>query len=119
AGATAGLVLSSAVFIPLNLLPQEFMLSIGWRIPFLLSIVVTVITIYMRARLQEPEIFEEAKENDETVKVPVFHLVKHYPLQMLRVAGLALFLLMVGPSAPSPWRTARRSQESPAARCSR
>ncbi|WP_436326865.1 MFS transporter [Brevibacterium sp. FAM 27836] len=96
AGATAGLVLSSAVFIPLNMLPQEFMLSFGWRIPFLLSIVVTVITIYMRARLQEPEIFEEAKENDETVKVPLFHLVKHYPLQMIRVAGMALFLLMVG-----------------------
>src|SRR5699024_9716381 len=96
AGATAGLVLSSAVFIPLNMLSQGFMLSVGWRIPFLLSIVVTVITIYMRSRLQEPEIFEEAKENDETVKVPLVHLVKHYPLQMIRVAGMALFLLMVG-----------------------
>lgn len=96
AGATAGLVLSSAIFIPLNLLPREFMLGIGWRIPFLLSILVTIVTIFMRARLQEPEVFEEAKELDETVKVPLFHLVANYPLQMIRVAGMALFLLMVG-----------------------
>lgn len=96
AGATAGLVLSSAIFIPLNLLPREFMLDIGWRIPFLLSILVTIVTIFMRARLQEPEVFEEAKELDETVKVPLFHLVANYPLQMIRVAGMALFLLMVG-----------------------
>lgn len=96
AGATAGLVLSSAIFIPLNLLPRDFMLSFGWRIPFLLSILVTVVTVYMRARLREPEVFEEVKEQDETVKVPLFYLLKNYPLQMLRVAGMALFLLMVG-----------------------
>ncbi|MFF8894827.1 MFS transporter [Brevibacterium casei] len=96
AGATAGLVLSSAVFIPLNLLPEEFVMSFGWRIPFLLSIIVTIVTVYMRARLREPEVFEEAKEHDETVKVPLLHLLRNYPLQMLRVAGMALFLLMVG-----------------------
>lgn len=96
AGATAGLVLSSAIFIPLNMLPEEFMLSFGWRIPFLLSILVTIVTVFMRRRLKEPEIFEEAQENDETVKVPLFYLLKNYPLTMLRVAGMALFLLMVG-----------------------
>ncbi|WP_125100565.1 MFS transporter [Leucobacter chromiireducens] len=96
AGATAGLVLSSAIFIPLNLLPEEFMLSFGWRIPFLLSIVVTVVTVFMRRRLKEPEVFEEAQAQEQTVKVPLFHLVKNYPLTMLRIAGMALFLLMVG-----------------------
>ncbi len=96
AGATAGLVLSSAVFIPLNLLPQEFMLSFGWRIPFLASILVTVVTVYMRSKLKEPEVFEETKEHHETVKFPLVYLVANFPLQMLRVAGMALFLLMVG-----------------------
>lgn len=96
AGATAGLVLSSAIFIPLNMMPKDFVLDFGWRIPFLLSILVTVVTIYMRSRLQEPEVFEETKEKDQTVKIPLFHLVKNYPLQMIRVAGMALFLLMVG-----------------------
>lgn len=96
AGATAGLVLSSAIFIPLNMLPQEFMLSFGWRIPFLLSILVTVVTVFMRSRLKEPEVFEEAQEQEKTVKVPLFYLLKNYPLTMLRVAGMALFLLMVG-----------------------
>ncbi|MCI9888521.1 MHS family MFS transporter [Micrococcales bacterium 31B] len=96
AGATAGLVLSSAIFIPLNMLPEEFMLSFGWRIPFLLSIVVTVVTVFMRRRLKEPEVFEEAKEHHEIVKVPIAFLVKNYPTQMLRIAGMALFLLMVG-----------------------
>lgn len=95
AGASMGLVLSSAIFIPLNLIPGDFMLDFGWRIPFLLSILVTVVTVFMRARLQEPEVFEEAKEQ-ETVKVPLFFLLKHYPLQMIRIAGMALFILMVG-----------------------
>lgn len=96
AGATAGLVLSSAIFIPLNLIPGTFMIDFGWRIPFLLSILVTVVTVFMRARLHEPEVFEDKKEQHETVKFPLFYLLKSYPLQMLRVAGMALFLLMVG-----------------------
>lgn len=96
AGATAGLVLSSAIFIPLNMIPGDFMIDFGWRIPFLLSILVTVVTVFMRARLQEPEVFEEAKEHDDTVKVPLLYLLKNYPLQMLRIAGMALFILMVG-----------------------
>lgn len=96
AGATAGLVLSSAIFIPLNLLSKDFMLEYGWRIPFLLSILVTVVTVYMRRRLKEPEAFEEVKEHDEVVKVPLLRLVTKFPLAMLRVAGMALFLLMVG-----------------------
>lgn len=96
AGATAGLVLSSAIFIPLNLIPGDFMMDFGWRIPFLLSILVTVVTVYMRSRLQEPEVFEEAKDHHQTVKVPLLHLLKHYPMSMIRIAGMALFILMVG-----------------------
>lgn len=96
AGATAGLVLSSAIFIPLNLIPGTFMIDFGWRIPFLLSILVTVVTVFMRARLQEPEVFEETKEHHETVKVPLFYLIRNFPGAMVRVAGMAVFLLMVG-----------------------
>ncbi|MXN17587.1 MFS transporter [Pseudooceanicola sp. GBMRC 2024] len=62
AGTQGGQVLATAVFLPLFALPDDQLLSWGWRIPFLLSIVVMAIAWWIRRSLPEPDAFEEERE---------------------------------------------------------
>lgn len=94
AGITFGIVISSAVFIPIQMLPEEAIMSWGWRIPFLLSAVVTIIALILRRTLDEPEVFAEAKAKDEVVKVPVVELVKSHPKSLVLVTGMSLFTMV-------------------------
>lgn len=94
AGITFGIVLSSAVFIPIALLPQEAQMSWGWRVPFLLSLIVTAVALLLRRTLDEPEVFEETKSNNLVVKVPVFELLRRYPKALILVTGMSLFTMV-------------------------
>ena len=42
-GAVAGIMLASLAFLAVSLLPQEDLLSWGWRLPFLASILVVAV----------------------------------------------------------------------------
>src|SRR5215207_6653415 len=50
-GISLGFVLSTAVFAAVSALPEEQFLSWGWRVPFLLSIVLVGVGMYIRLRL--------------------------------------------------------------------
>lgn len=54
-GCALGNVLAGLVFMPFLALPEEQLMSWGWRIPFLLSAVVLGIAYYIRTELEEPE----------------------------------------------------------------
>jgi MFS family permease len=49
-GTQAGLILATAVFLPVAQLPEEQLLSWGWRIPFLLSAVIVIIGFIIRQK---------------------------------------------------------------------
>ena len=93
-GVTFGIVLSSAVFIPIALLPQEAQMSWGWRIPFLLSLVVTTVALILRRTLDEPEVFTDTKQLNLVVKVPALELFRRYPKALLLVTGMSLFTMV-------------------------
>src|ERR1700682_2936089 len=58
--ATLGLFLTLAVIMILRLsMPPDSLRSWGWRIPFLLSVILVGIAIYIRLNLQETPIFAE------------------------------------------------------------
>ncbi|MEV4900685.1 MFS transporter [Citricoccus sp. NPDC055426] len=42
-----------------------------WRLPFLLSIVMVAVGLYVRLKLQETPVFQRAVDNDERVKAPL------------------------------------------------
>jgi MFS family permease len=60
--ATLGLLLALAVIgiTRVTLSPEDFT-NFGWRIPFLLSIILVVLALYVRLRLQETPLFTELK----------------------------------------------------------
>lgn len=70
-GVGAGMLLATLVMIPVAAMPDEILFTWGWRLPFLASIVVLFIAYFVRRTLEEPEVFEEVKEADETAKLPL------------------------------------------------
>jgi len=89
-GTQAGLILATAVFLPVARLPEEALLSWGWRIPFWLSVVVVIIGYWIRRSLDETPVFKEEVEHKEVAKMPLAVLFRDYPLDILRVVLCAL-----------------------------
>ncbi len=67
--------------------PAEF-LAWGWRIPFLLSVVLIGIGLWVRASLEETPVFEAALEASEAHAAPVLETLKRKPWQVVLGGGL-------------------------------
>lgn len=93
-GIMFGIVISSLVFIPVAALPEDQLLSWGWRIPFWLSIVVTAVAWFLRRSLHEPEVFAEVQEHEGTAKAPVVELFRDHWATVLRIAVCATFAMV-------------------------
>lgn len=94
AGYAAGNVLASLVFIPVALLPEEQMLSWGWRVPFLLSLVVLGVAYFVRTHLDETPVFKEAQEEELVEGLPAGRVIRHQWKDILRVMVSMMFSLM-------------------------
>jgi len=51
----------------------------GWRIPFLVSAILLVFSVYIRLRLNESPIFQKMKEEGKSSKAPLTESFLHYP----------------------------------------
>lgn len=93
-GVCGGFVLSSLAFYLVQLLPQEEVMSWAWRIPFLLSLFIFLVGIYIRRNIQENAEFVARKaENDsknEAHHLPVLSAFKNHPRAILQAIGLRL-----------------------------
>jgi metabolite-proton symporter len=89
-GVTIGNLLAAGVFAAFSALPREQFMSWGWRVPFLLSIVLVLVGFYIRARVTETPVFREAIAKRRTLRMPVVEVVRHYPRQILVVIGARL-----------------------------
>jgi MFS family permease len=90
-GVQAGQILAAAVFLPLSYaLPNEAFMSWGWRVPFLLSVLVLVAGYIIRREVDETPAFAEEQAHGGAPKTPVIEaLTNHWP-DMLRVVCMAL-----------------------------
>jgi MFS transporter, MHS family, shikimate and dehydroshikimate transport protein len=78
-GAPAGLVLSTAIFTVFASLPEPQFLSWGWRAPFLLSLALVVVGLYIRLRISETPIFSHVKETHTEASAPIIEVLRTYP----------------------------------------
>jgi MFS family permease len=90
-GVQAGQILAAAVFLPLAYaLPSDQFMSWGWRVPFLLSVVVLIAGYIIRREVEETPAFTQEGAHGEVPKAPVVEaLTNHWP-DMLRVICMAL-----------------------------
>jgi MFS family permease len=98
-GIWAGYILASLVFIPISQLPQDALLSWGWRIPFWSSLIIVIVAFLIRRTLEEPEAFVREKREDRVATLPAKELFRTHRLDVLRVAVCAL---LVVPSSTVP-----------------
>ena len=88
-GFPIGLVAASTVFSIVSTLPDGDFKAWGWRIPFLISILLVGLGIFVRARIPETPVFEAMKRGGEVVRSPLAEIVKS-PRNFLIAVGLKI-----------------------------
>lgn len=89
-GVSIGLLVSTGALALVTTLPQQQLLTWGWRIPFLLSALIVVVGLYMRFRILETPVFEELKKSQEVIKVPFKELWRYSKRSLLACWGARL-----------------------------
>lgn len=92
-GVPIGLVLSSLLFsLASTSFSKPDFLSFGWRIPFLLSIILVVVGLFIRLSITETPAFEELKEAQGIARMPVIDVVRKWSsLKNVLLAAGAFF----------------------------
>jgi metabolite-proton symporter len=99
-GAPIGLVLSGGTFLLLtNSMSAKDFLEYGWRIPFIASSLLVLVGFYIRLKITETTAFENAKKEQEEVKLPFLTLLQLYRKELLfgtfaAVTTFVVFYLM-------------------------
>jgi metabolite-proton symporter len=87
-GPAVGFLLSSGLFLILtSSLSEAQFASWGWRVPFLISIVLVAIGLYVRVTISETPVFRRAMETETRARVPFLDMVRTYPLVLLLSSG--------------------------------
>ena len=89
-GVPAGLLLSSLAFVLLSRLPEDQFLSWGWRLPFLLSIVLVGVGLVIRLRILETPAFLKVKESGAESRLPIVDLLRTHRREVLLAIGARL-----------------------------
>ena len=89
-GSAVGGLLSTGMFLLMQQLPEDDFLAWGWRVPFLISIVLVFVGLFIRLRIMESPVFAKIKEARRVVKMPVVELLRSDARNVLLAAGLYL-----------------------------
>ncbi len=89
-GVSGGFVLSAFAFYLVQKLPEEDLMSWGWRVPFLLSILIFLVGVYIRKNIRESKAFSQAKPETKHEKIPLMVLIREHPKSLLQAIALRL-----------------------------
>nr|WP_318289727.1 MFS transporter [Paraburkholderia sp. BL8N3] len=88
-GVPAGTLIANLVFLLSNaVLADGALLAWGWRIPFLVSVLLVFVGLYVRLNTSETPTFRKVKDADAQVKVPLAELLSKHWKQVL-LGGIA------------------------------
>ena len=73
-GSAVGGLMSTGMFLLMQRLSGDAFISWGWRVPFLFSIVLVLVGLFIRLRIAESPVFAQVKETRQVVKMPVVEL---------------------------------------------
>ncbi|GAB5500132.1 MAG: MFS transporter [Pseudohongiellaceae bacterium] len=114
AGAPVGVILANLAFIAISAsVSEDFFMTWGWRIPFLASVVLIAISMYIQLHMEDTEAFQELQaaklkkqmENKATLtpvrRSPVLEALAKYPKRIALAAGAFLsiqvtFYILIG-----------------------
>lgn len=82
-GVPAGLILAQLVFVAVGVLDDEQFASWGWRLPFLFSIVLVGIGLFIRLRIEESPVFTALRDENVRARVPMVDVLRERPRELL------------------------------------
>lgn len=87
-GSAVGMILATATMAVMTLLPNDIFLTWGWRIPFVASLVLVVLGLWIRIGLEETPDFSETKKQGNISNLPISDTLKHHWKDVLLTAGV-------------------------------
>jgi MFS transporter, MHS family, shikimate and dehydroshikimate transport protein len=89
-GYPIGNLSATGVLAALSQLPEGEFLAWGWRIPFLISIFLVAVGLYIRMQLDETPAFRKVEADRATSRMPVVEVVTKHPRAFFTAVGLKL-----------------------------
>lgn len=83
-GGPAGAVLATLAVSAVSVLPGDQFLSWGWRLPFLISIVLIAIGLVIRLKVAESPLFLALENKAEEKKIPLMEVLTRYPMSVVK-----------------------------------
>ncbi len=113
AGAPVGVILANTAFIlTISVASEDFFMEWGWRIPFLASVVLIAISMYIQLHMEDTEAFKQLEERKtrlntgsisqtEVRRSPIIEAMIKYPKRIILAAGAFLsvqvtFYILIG-----------------------
>jgi MFS family permease len=94
-GVPAGLFLANAAVLAFSAMSGEQFLSWGWRVPFLLSILLVAVGLYIRLGILETPVFARLVAENKVEKAPMIEVFRRHPKEIFFTA-----LARMGEQAP-------------------
>ncbi len=94
-GVPAGLFLSNLAVLALSAISGSQFLTWGWRIPFLFSIVLVALGLYIRLGIEETPVFVRLVAERRIERTPVLEVIRRQPREIILTA-----LCRMGEQAP-------------------
>ncbi|MBK6007949.1 MHS family MFS transporter [Ramlibacter ginsenosidimutans] len=92
-GNVVGLFISTLVFA---VLPKDQLLQGGWRLPFLASIVILLVGIVIRSKVEETPVFEAMKKSEQPARMPVLEVLRHHKRAVFLAMGMRTGEIVLG-----------------------
>ena len=94
-GVPAGLFLSNLAVLAFSAISGDQFLEWGWRVPFLLSLVLVALGLYIRLGILETPVFTRLVAENKIERAPVLEVIKRQPTEIVLTA-----LCRMGEQAP-------------------
>ncbi|WP_166020911.1 MFS transporter [Streptomyces chilikensis] len=96
AGAPCGMAVSTVVMsVTASAVGEEAFVAWGWRIPFLLSVVLLALGLFVRLRVTETPVFASAAAEEAPRRAPLWDVLRNHPRVLLLGVGVGLSAFVV------------------------
>jgi metabolite-proton symporter len=85
-GVPCGLFVANLAVLAFSQMSGEQFLAWGWRIPFLLSLILVAVGLYIRLGIQETPVFAKLLAERRIERAPILEVIKRQPRQILQSA---------------------------------
>jgi len=89
-GTQVGNALAAGAFLAVGLLGKDAMLAWAWRLPFLVSLLLLGFGLYIRSRVSETPVFEQARARQAPPRLPAVEAFRRNPRNFWVVVGARL-----------------------------